>query len=282
MDTEQPKEQQHFRLGATTPPRKRLSPKTSLTLDLSKLPPVAQPTQPTNTVLITNLQDASLFEAPKQSAIRSKIEMTAPVHTWVPLKSFRRILASFASADEASAVRRAWDNATIEGERVRVFYGPNLSQAQFNGPQHLALPDAGKLFFISPPPSPPASWEMKLEDAPNKLVHADDLAAVLEKLHRHSNEWELNADIAMTPLDDEEAGVSPAAATAAPIQQRGKRSRSSTLIYHPDQHGSSPDLPAIAVMDLTDEPEDVDMDAGINTKPIMAHTARPPVELMDQ
>ncbi|KAJ2903892.1 calcipressin [Zalerion maritima] len=266
--------------GSTIPSKRKLSPKTSLHLDLSKLPPaVSPPAQATNTVLITNIQNLSLFEANQQSKIRAMIESTAPVHTWVPLKSFRRILASFATVEQATAVRAAWDRAGIEGERVRVFYGPTISEAQFNGAQHLALPDAGKLFFISPPPSPPHGWEMKLEDAPNKMVHADDLAEALENLHRHNPGWE-NADLDMSPVDYQEAN----ARGATPLPPRAKRSRSSTLIYHPDEHGNSPNLPAIAVVDLCDEPEeDLDMmTPEKGARSIRAQTARPPIETMHE
>ena len=264
--------------GPGAPPlssRRKLSPRTSLSLDLSKLPPaMPAPPQVTNTVLITNLYNLGLFEAGKQSEIRAMIETTAPVHTWVPLKSFRRILASFATTEQATAVRAAWDGAGIHGERIRVFYGPTLSEAQFNGQQHLALPDAGKLFFISPPPSPPHGWEMRLEDAPNKTVHADDLVKALERLDRHRAGWE-NADVEMSPIDDEEAA---AAGVSSP--PGAKRSRSSTLIYHPEEHGSSPNLPVIAVVDLCEEPEeDLGMMNGEKgPRQIMAHTARPPIE----
>lgn len=207
------------------------------------------------------------------------IETTAPVHTWVPLKSFRRILASFATNDQATAVRAAWDGAGIHGQRVRVYYGPCLSEAQFNQQQHLALPDAGKLFFISPPPSPPHSWESRVEDAPNRLVHADDLVEALENLQRHRTGWE-NADLEMSPVDDKEA---VAEGVAAPVSaHRQKRSRSSTLIFHPEEHGSSPNLPAIAVVNLCDEPEEnLDMmDTQKGPRNIMGQTTRPPIETM--
>ena len=92
---------------------------------------------------------------------------------------------------------------------------------------------------------------MRLEDAPNKLVHADDLAEALAKL-RHRR-----------PAEDNSPAAAAAAAAAAPSPvspteaggkspKRGMRSRSSTLIYMPDENGPSPDLPAIAVEDMTE------------------------------
>ena len=59
------------------------------------------------------------------------------------------------------------------------------------------------------------------------------------------------------------------------------RSRSSTVIYDPEAHGDSPALPAVKVEDYTmDEDGDVKLDS--NAKKIIAHTSRPPVELMDE
>lgn len=143
------------------------------------------------------------------------------------------------------------------GERVRVYFGQPTPIAPKD--EHLSLPDAGKLFFISPPPSPPHGWEMKLEDAPNKQVHAEDLAEALAKLHHRPR-----TDLPSSPASD--GGF------------EGRRQRSaSTTIYDPHDHGHSPNLPAIAVVDYTDEPESFSP----IEKPIMAHTSRPPVELME-
>uniref|UniRef100_L2G258 Calcipressin family protein n=1 Tax=Colletotrichum fructicola (strain Nara gc5) TaxID=1213859 RepID=L2G258_COLFN len=204
----------------------------SLSLDLSSLPPLVQPTPPSNTLLLTNLNDTNVFRPDNLQTIRDLISKTAPIHSFAPLKSFRRIV------------------------RVRVYFGQPTPVEVTD--RHLALPDAGKLFFISPPPSPPHGWEMKLEDAPNKMVHAEDLAEALAKLgHRPSG-----VETPISPIDG----------------SHQTRSRSSTLLYKPDAQGDSPDLPAICLEDMTDEP--MEFSPIENTKPIMAHTSRPPVELM--
>ncbi|TRX97457.1 hypothetical protein FHL15_001735 [Xylaria flabelliformis] len=240
---------------------RRTSSKSSLSLDLSSIPPLTQPTPPTNTLLITNLDDLDIFRPDNLQTIRELIESTAPIYTWSPLKSFRRIVVSFLDEQAAIKVRAIWDGEAVMGNRCRVYFGQNtpLDLAKNN---HLPLPDAGKLFFISPPPSPPHGWEMRLEDAPNKLVHAEDLAEALAKLHHHRG-----------PSAADMSPISPT--DAAPRQTR---SRSSTLIYQPQEHGGSPHLPAISVDDMTDEP--LPASPG-SDKPIMAHTARPPVELME-
>lgn len=101
---------------------------------------------------------------------------------------------------------------------------------------------------------------MKLEGAPNKQVHAEDLAEALAKLHHRPR-----TDLPASPLSEgeEEAGR--------------KRSGSRSTIYNPEDHGNSPNLPAIEVEDLTG---DNDISPIEQDKPILAHTSRPPVELM--
>jgi len=147
------------------------------------------------------------------------------------------------------------------GERVKVYFGQPTSIETKD--EHLPLPDAGKLFFISPPPSPPHGWEMKLEDAPNKQVHAEDLAEALAKLHARPR-----TDLPASPTSEGEGNG-----------MGRQRSGSSTTIYHPSEHGRSPNLPAISVEDLTGENEISPIEA---EKPIFAHTSRPPVELMEE
>lgn len=102
---------------------------------------------------------------------------------------------------------------------------------------------------------------MKLEDAPNKQVHAEDLAEALAKLHHRPR-----TDLPASPISDGEHEPGRA------------RSGSSTTIFHPSEHGGSPNLPAISVEDLTGENGIPPIEA---ETPILAHTSRPPVELME-
>jgi len=102
---------------------------------------------------------------------------------------------------------------------------------------------------------------MKLEDAPNKLVHAEDLAEALAKLHHRPQ-----TDLPASPISD------------GGEREGRQRSGSSTTIYDPNDHGCSPNLPAISVEDLTCENEISPIES---EKPIFAHTSRPPVELME-
>jgi hypothetical protein len=107
---------------------------------------------------------------------------------------------------------------------------------------------------------------MKLEDAPNKQVHAEDLAEALAKLHGRPV---MGGDMPASPASDEGFNSS--------VTAGGRTRSSSTTIYDPIEHGNSPGLPAISVIDTAGEfePSPIEME-----KPILAHTSRPPVELM--
>lgn len=269
----------------------------NLTLDLSNLQTSSSTSAsapvPTNTLLFTNLMHADIFRPDNLETIRDLVSQSATIHSWAPLKSFRRIVASFYSAEDAARVRAVWEGERILGAACQVYYGRQtpLDNAANAAAKNLALPDAGKLFFISPPPSPPHDWEMRLEGAPNKQVHAEDLADALAKLRHQADEevdTKMQEDLAMRSPESEN-GSSPTKTQAQP--QRTGRSRSSTLvIYQPAEHSTHSDLPAIAVEDMTDANTDEELNSATwkasssspltAEKPIMAHTARPPVELM--
>jgi hypothetical protein len=117
---------------------------------------------------------------------------------------------------------------------------------------------------------------MRHEDPPNKEAHAADLVSALARLdaRRFGDE-----------MDVEEPG--PQGKSNAPeaedtemvdADERGvPRRKSSAVIFHPDQHGGSPGLPAVLVEDVSEDAE-----AKIeNERRILEHTARPPVELME-
>ena len=162
-------------------------------------------------------------------------------------------------------IRKVLDGETVLGSRVRVYFG---KETKISGEdQHLHLPKSDKLFFISPPPSPPMGWEMRNEEPPNKDVHAEDLAAALAKLNARPA-----ADAALYQNNESEE-QRPRSVNTRP------RSGTGTVVYDPQDYGHSPDLPAISVEDTTASPGDLSPMEGVEKK--FPHTARPPVELME-
>lgn len=196
------------------------------------------------------------------------------MHTWAPLKSFKRIVVSFFSDKDAITIRQTLDGETIMGYRIRVYFGINTPMNPSD--QHLPLPKSDKLFFISPPPSPPMGWEMRNEDAPNTVVHPEDLAEALAKLNAR-------------PVYDVGSPVSESGRDFDPSLSR-RRTGSTVVVYHPEDHGDSSQLPAISVEDTTEIEEMLTPDAMEGVEGPIAQeksmgrnvsTARPPVEFMN-
>ncbi|KAL2872796.1 putative calcineurin binding protein [Aspergillus lucknowensis] len=271
----------------------RSSSKPSLSLDLSTLPPLSQPAPPTNTLLITDLNDLTLFQPSSLASIRAQLESIAPLNSFSPLPSFRRIVCSFHNASDAIQARKLLDGESLLNRPVRtkIYFGeptPLLGSDE-TGVKHklLEAPQVDKLFFISPPPSPPHGWVLRPEDPPNKEVHASDLAQALAQLKTEqsastaafaniyaSGPYQADPDTPMSLSSDKRTG-------SWPLPQQ--RSRSSTLIYNPEEHGGSPNLPAVMVEDTSADPDDMDTEMSPIDMPVKQappKTARPPVELM--
>lgn len=173
-------------------------------------------------------------------------------------------------------MRAALDGSTLMGDRVRVYFGEHTPLNP--GDQHLQAPEAKKLFFISPPPSPPAGWESRDEEPPNAQVLAEDLAKALAGLRADKK---ANQDLELGEEKKEgEEGQKPAAL--------GRTRSGSVLLFEPAQKaGEEAGMPSISVDDFSDDGE-----TGLSAPhspispvgPLHAqdfHTQRPPVELME-
>ncbi|KAJ6126897.1 hypothetical protein N7523_002509 [Penicillium sp. IBT 18751x] len=276
-------------LPSSPPFHSRSSSRPSLSIDLSNIPALSQPSPPSNTLLITDLNDLFLFQPSSLDAIRAQITVIARLNSFSPLPSFRRIVCSFHSDADAIAVRKHLEGTRLLNRNVRprIYFGeptPILSEEELHRPKRLLeAPQLDKLFFISPPPSPPHGWTMRNEDPPNKEVHASDLATALAKLKTDHVE--------PAPVDPATpVSISSDNRTSSwPLAGSHQRSRSSTILFNPEDHGHSPNLPAVMVEDVSlpdvaDEDVDMDLDlspAEVSLKKMPPKTARPPVELME-
>lgn len=125
-----------------------------------------------------------------------------------------------------------------------------------------------------------------MEDPPNKEVHAEDLAAKLSKLtgKMENPESPVEGQVQVTAEELSKLKTSQHRRALSAVSDDGVspntpkgRSRSSTLIYDPKLHGDSPNLPAVMVE--TEDDSEVELDT--QHKSPLAHTSRPPVELME-
>lgn len=156
------------------------------------------------------------------------------------------------------------------GDRCRVYFGEHTPDRPTD--QHLQAPESKKLFFISPPPSPPHGWETKDENPPNSLVLAEDLAKALSQLHARKA-----ASTAVT--EKKQVAEEEKEKEKDQLEKPAGRTRSgSVLLFKPEEDEGH--MPSISVEDLTDgedsQPQSPASPVPVNSVP----TARPPVELM--
>ncbi|KAL1989735.1 hypothetical protein VTN49DRAFT_6932 [Thermomyces lanuginosus] len=263
----------------------------SLTIDISNLPPLSQPSPPSNTLLLTDLRDRELFSQESLAAIRAQITAIAPLNSFSPLPSLQRIVCSFTSTDDAVRVRRHLEaELLLSRVRTRIYFGEHTpiadSEEAARQSKLLQAPNAEKLFFISPPPSPPHGWVSRTEEPPNKQVHAQDLAEALARLSSSSSSSVSDKNKPSSTASEASDPASPVSLGRSGTGSANGRSRSSTLIYHPQDHGGSPDLPAVMVEDTSTRSDDeydsdVEMMSPRPGRKPFPRTARPPVELME-
>ncbi|RVD82298.1 uncharacterized protein DFL_006728 [Arthrobotrys flagrans] len=244
-------------------PSSKRSSRSNLSIDLSSIPPLMTPSPPTNTLLITNLKDADIFRADHLQGLRDVIASSATLASWAPLKSFARIVCSFYSEEDAIKVRGELDGEFLMGHRMKIYFGTHTPVTPPTD-QHLQAPESQKLFFISPPPSPPVGWELRNEEPPNTLVMPEDLASALSKLS-----WNTAAQGTASPVD----GQDGSSATEPAI--RRQRSGSSTVLFEPSNKDGMT-VPGVTIDDFSD---DEGAASPVDKSSIgVTHTARPPIE----
>lgn len=231
-----------------------------------------------------NLNSLATFLPQNLQHIHNLLSTPTPLNSFSPLRSLRRIIVSYPTVEAAVAIRQLLDGTPLsQNDRVRIYFGePTPLLGEQGEDQHLKAPSLGKLLFISPPPSPPAGWEIREEEPPNKDVHAEDLQRALAGLSGQRSERGVTVDDAESPMSEDEKG-----------ELRGNRRQSGTAsmtVYHPKDHGDSENLPAVTVIDTTANAEEY-QETSAGSSPgdghgqggggrIMTHTARPPLELM--
>jgi len=173
--------------------------------------------------LLQNLDNPEIFTPESLSTIRTILQRHSPepIHTFSPLRSLRRIILVVPSTSSAIAIRTYLDSTPLSSllptntanahftssspsadyasqksptKPIRIYFAAATPIAEVSeSDRHLPVPRSDKLFFISPPPSPPVGWEIKDEDPPNREVHAEDLATALDRLNARARSVSLDA-----------------------------------------------------------------------------------------
>ncbi|KAK9247247.1 Calcipressin-domain-containing protein [Lipomyces tetrasporus] len=189
---------------SSSPLLERRESSSNMSLDLSHLPSLDPPIPASNTLVFTGLVGPGDFDSERLFKLRVQVDSLSSgslIH-WGLVPSFGRIFAVFKTTTDALVVRRQLDGTIYNGKtRIHIYFGEDtpiepLLLRNRKGPMseiererdtvHLQLPDPGRLFLISPPPSPPVGWESQVEPPPNTDVGlpADELNDALTKLMR--------------------------------------------------------------------------------------------------
>lgn len=187
------------------------------------------------------------------ASVRRFLESEHSLHIvhWAELKSFGRVLIVFPSAPIASTARDLLHSVgTLFGKSIRAAFTHPTPLYNECGQQYLELPSPGRLFFISPPPSPPAGWVSTMEEEPNtETFHTDLHEALLDVQNKVEGEF--------TPNNND---ISPFPSTTIRQPDTGKLVRRVTL--HGEGGSSPTDITPSIVLDVNDDDDDDDNDNG--------------------
>merc|ERR1711939_736893 len=105
--------------------------------------PPSHPAPPSNTLLITRLENPKIFHPASLATIRQHINELATLNSFSPLKSLCRIICSFYDTDSAIRVRQAIDGTPILGTSVaKCYFGEPTPIGDEK--KYLERPDAGR------------------------------------------------------------------------------------------------------------------------------------------
>lgn len=170
--------------------------------------------QATNTLIITGFDRLDFPQAgapatatSNVSKINALISKHVPIVHWAPLRSFGRVLAVFQSAQDAVIARQAIlgsaDSAIASATPRIKSYFYNNTPLYTSAPDSLQLPEAPHLFFISPPPSPPAGWSSRTEEPPR--LNTPPVGLVSSHLNQHHTAPSSSLEIADYDNSDAES-----------------------------------------------------------------------------
>ncbi|KXN67648.1 Calcipressin-domain-containing protein [Conidiobolus coronatus NRRL 28638] len=142
----------------------------------------------TNSIVITELPEV-IFDSSEQLAQLNDLITSActpgNILNFIVLKSFRRIVIIFDNFQSPYLVKNKLNNTVLNGLDINLnIYLLDYIQPTGNDNEqsYLQVDQFEQLFWLSPPPSPPADWQPQVEDGPNTKTLANDLMQALSKL----------------------------------------------------------------------------------------------------
>ncbi|ANB13272.1 hypothetical protein AWJ20_1556 [Sugiyamaella lignohabitans] len=181
-----------------------------------------------NTLIISGFNKQTVEDIHAVNALRSLVEETCLVHLvdWVPMKRFRRVIAVFHDENECERAKE-WINSYCSTESLPPSVPSYISslKAYTTAPtlteederRKLQLPDKGRLWLISPPPSPPVGWESTFESEPNRETHHPELGLIdSAHLHEALSKVALNNSPAQNPNMMDAESTSPTSPSMSP------------------------------------------------------------------
>ncbi|RCH91782.1 carbohydrate-binding module 1 protein [Rhizopus azygosporus] len=161
----------------------------------------------TNTLLIPNIPDCFFGCDEAMLTIHDACAYYGPLYTFVPMKTFRRIMVIYQETEHAMKAKAELDKSTVvwkngpkditikKGDTsetnsriLRFYYGQHFSM--YTTQSTLDVPQFRRNMLISPPGSPCEGWEQIEEDSPNRRTLASDLIQAVADI----SDYELDED----------------------------------------------------------------------------------------